>query len=71
MIAWRVGYRPAMFGLFDQSAGNADACWLIAFLALIVVAVVTLVQGHGRTWVTALTWAGVAFIPLGLMFLTG
>lgn len=57
-------------GILDANADNADLCFLVAWIALWVVGIVTLIQSRGQSWLQGVAWIAIGFIPLGYMWLT-
>ena len=54
-------------GIFNTNTDTADLCFMVAWIALWVVGIVSLVNRN--VW-NGVTWIAVGFIPLGYLFLT-
>lgn len=57
-------------GIGDVDYGTADLAFLAAFIALLVVGIISLVQRSERSVLTGVAWIATSAIALGLMFLT-
>jgi hypothetical membrane protein len=54
-------------GVFDANFTNADIIFLFAFIGLMVIGIIMVVQ---KAMLTGLALIATALIPLGLMFVT-
>ena len=57
-----------MFSIFTANNDTADLWFVVAWIALWVVGIVSLVKRG--PWMQAVAWIALGFIPFGLLFIT-